>query len=45
VLGWKPKTDFKSLVDMMIESDMRLAEKELVLREAGHEETPRIGYR
>jgi GDPmannose 4,6-dehydratase len=45
VLGWKPKTDFKALVDMMIESDMKLAEKELVLRESGHEETPRIGYR
>jgi GDPmannose 4,6-dehydratase len=27
-LGWKPKTDFKSLVKMMVESDMKLAEKE-----------------
>lgn len=28
VLGWKPKVDFKSLVKMMGESDMKIAEKE-----------------
>lgn len=27
-LDWKPKTDLKSLVKMMVESDMKLAEKE-----------------
>jgi GDPmannose 4,6-dehydratase len=27
-LGWTPKTDFKSLVKMMVESDMKIAEKE-----------------
>ena len=26
VLGWEPKVDFKSLVKMMVESDLRLAE-------------------
>lgn len=28
-LGWKPKTDLKGLVEMMVESDLELAEKEL----------------
>jgi len=27
-LNWKPKVDFKSLVKMMVESDMKIAEKE-----------------
>jgi GDPmannose 4,6-dehydratase len=45
ILGWEPKTDLARLVDMMVESDMRLAERELVLRESGHAEVPRIGYR
>jgi GDPmannose 4,6-dehydratase len=45
VLGWEPKTDFAALIDMMVRSDMRLAEKELVLRAAGHEEVQRLGYR
>ena len=30
-LGWKPKTSFKSLVKMMVESDLKLAEQEKVL--------------
>jgi len=45
ILGWKAKTDLRTLIRMMIESDMHLAEKELILREAGHAETPRLGYR
>ncbi len=45
VLGWKPKTSLQSLVRMMIESDLKLAEKELVLKEAGHEDLQRTGYR
>jgi GDPmannose 4,6-dehydratase len=27
-LGWKPKVDFKELVKMMVESDMKVAKKE-----------------
>ncbi len=30
---------------MMIESDLELAELELVLKEAGHEDLQRAGYR
>jgi GDPmannose 4,6-dehydratase len=44
-LGWEPKTDLRTLVDMMITSDMRLADRELALREAGHAEPQRLGYR
>ena len=32
-LDWKPKTSFKKLVKMMVESDMRLAEEERVVRD------------
>jgi len=35
VLGWEPKITFDQLVDEMVESDMELAKKELVLKEAG----------
>jgi GDPmannose 4,6-dehydratase len=35
-LGWEPKVDFKGLVKMMVEGDMRLAQRELTLKEAGH---------
>lgn len=35
-LGWEPKVDFDQLVDMMIESDMELAQKEKTLKDAGH---------
>jgi GDPmannose 4,6-dehydratase len=45
VLGWTAKTDIKTLAGMMVESDLRRAEKELVLKNAGHEEAPRSGYR
>ena len=33
-LGWRPEVDFHGLVKMMIDADMRLAEREQVLREA-----------
>jgi GDPmannose 4,6-dehydratase len=36
VLKWKPKVGFKKLVAMMVESDLKLAEQESILREAGH---------
>ncbi len=45
ILGWEPKTDIRSLAAMMVDSDLRLAQKELVLRESGHAEAPRAGYR
>jgi len=35
-LGWRPKVDFASLVDMMIEHDMELAAQEKTLMDAGH---------
>ncbi len=45
ILGWEPKTDIRALAAMMIDSDLKLAQKELVLREAGHGEASRGGYR
>ena len=33
ILNWEPRTDFKSLVTVMVESDLLLAEKEKVLIE------------
>jgi GDPmannose 4,6-dehydratase len=45
ILGWEPKTDIRALASMMVESDLKLAQKELVLREAGHGEAARVGYR
>jgi GDPmannose 4,6-dehydratase len=35
-LGWTPRVDFNSLIEMMIESDMELARQEKTLRDAGH---------
>ncbi|MEA3487360.1 MAG: GDP-mannose 4,6-dehydratase, partial [Thermodesulfobacteriota bacterium] len=35
-LGWKPRTTFDQLIDMMIKTDLELAEKENVLRDAGY---------
>ncbi|MBO4287682.1 MAG: GDP-mannose 4,6-dehydratase [Kiritimatiellae bacterium] len=32
VLGWEPKVTFKELVKMMVDADLKLAEKELKLR-------------
>jgi GDPmannose 4,6-dehydratase len=34
-LGWKPKYDVEGLARMMVQSDMALAERERVLRDAG----------
>ena len=36
-LGWSPKVSFDRLIDMMVEADMELAEKEKTLRDAGYE--------
>jgi GDPmannose 4,6-dehydratase len=45
ILGWTPATSVEALAGMMVETDLRLAEREKVLREAGHHEAPRGGYR
>ena len=45
VLNWEPKTDIKTLAGMMVEKDLKMAQREMVLREAGHAEAPRGGYR
>ena len=45
ILGWEPKTDIRALAAMMVDSDLNLAQKELVLRDTGHAEAPRVGYR
>jgi GDPmannose 4,6-dehydratase len=37
-LGWSPRVSFDELVRMMVDSDVRLAERELALRESGHAE-------
>ncbi len=34
-LGWQPTTSFRTLVDMMVDHDMALAERERVMREHG----------
>jgi len=36
-LGWQPKVSFDELVALMVDADMELARRELVLRDAGHE--------
>jgi GDPmannose 4,6-dehydratase len=36
LLGWEPKVSFGQLVGMMVESDLELAQQELVLKSAGH---------
>ena len=35
-LGWKPKVSFAALVDMMVDADLELAERERTLIKAGH---------
>ncbi|MCX7430064.1 MAG: GDP-mannose 4,6-dehydratase [Planctomycetia bacterium] len=35
-LGWKPRVSFNQLVEMMVESDLVLAEQEKLLRGEGH---------
>ena len=40
-LGWAPKVTFDQLIDMMIEADLELANKEKILLDAGY----RVGNR
>jgi GDPmannose 4,6-dehydratase len=42
-LGWEPKVGFQELVRMMVDADMRLAEREKTLREAGYEQSGSAG--
>jgi GDPmannose 4,6-dehydratase len=35
-LGWKPELSFNGLMDLMIESDLKLAQREKILADAGH---------
>jgi GDPmannose 4,6-dehydratase len=44
-LDWKPQEDIRSLARMMVDADLKLAEKELVLSDAGHSTPERAGYR
>jgi GDPmannose 4,6-dehydratase len=39
-LGWTATTSFDALVDLMVQSDLRLAEREQVLARAGHATHP-----
>jgi GDPmannose 4,6-dehydratase len=36
VLGWEPAITFDALVDMMVDHDLQLAEREITLVAAGH---------
>lgn len=45
ILGWEPKTNIRTLAALMVDSDLQLAEKELLLHKAGLAEAPRTGYR
>ncbi len=40
VLGWRPRTSFRKLVGMMVESDFVLAEEERILKDAGRARRP-----
>ncbi|MDA1194384.1 MAG: GDP-mannose 4,6-dehydratase [Planctomycetota bacterium] len=44
-LDWKPEVDFDQLMDMMIAGDMKLAERERILHDAGHGESPGAEHR
>ena len=41
ILGWEPKVDVRKLAAMMVANDLKLAERELLLKLAGREEAPR----
>ncbi len=44
-LGWKPEISFEQLVSRMVESDLKLAERERTLTDAGHMLTSATGVR
>ncbi|MHC4832844.1 MAG: GDP-mannose 4,6-dehydratase, partial [Planctomycetota bacterium] len=43
-LGWEPRTSVEELAKMMVEHDLELAERERVLRDAGHELPATLGH-
>jgi GDPmannose 4,6-dehydratase len=43
LLDWEPKIDVRTLSNMMVQCDLKLAEKELLLKLAGHAEGLRAG--
>ena len=42
-LGWKPRVQFRELVEMMVASDIELAQQEATLLKAGHRNASRPG--
>ena len=42
VLGWEPTTNVRALAAMMVDADLKLAQKEVLLRYAGHADAPRM---
>jgi len=43
-LGWTPRTSVEALARMMVEHDLELAERERVLRDAGHDLPATLGH-
>ncbi len=43
-LGWEPRTSVEELAAMMVEHDLELAEREKVLRDAGHDLPATLGH-
>jgi len=43
-LGWEPKTSFEELVNMMVDHDLDLAQREKTLKDAGHLLPANIGH-
>jgi GDPmannose 4,6-dehydratase len=43
-LGWEPRTSVEELARMMVEHDLELAEREKVLRDAGHALPATLGH-
>ncbi|MGA1391908.1 MAG: GDP-mannose 4,6-dehydratase [Phycisphaerales bacterium] len=43
-LGWEPRTSVEDLAAMMVEHDLELAEREKVLRDAGHDLPATLGH-
>ena len=44
-LGWEAKVNIRALAAMMVDADLRLAQREKLLSDSGHPETERLGYR
>ena len=43
-LGWEARTDVRALAAMMVDSDLVLARREAILRDAGHAQPPQAGF-